>query len=272
MSTDTKFNQYKNIINVINYKISIAKQINWCLNHIDYNKTWNNIDELYNCHKIVFKNNKLYPQLSVTEYIDDNIMQEFTIHHFIYYLIKEVVKVFKRRSNRFTEYDIIELLLMNVQSAYEIHLDNLINQLYDYLYPTANLQIISNIFLIFKNVSKKYSMYYTKIITRINNYCNFTTWTEYNLLYNLMNYIETLEDKDDSVICLIYYEINENIKHGKCSMNDVIQLIQTYDQLRTQERVKKYEEEFIMKTWHPTRLMDWCLDIEEKNDFVEDIE
>jgi hypothetical protein len=270
MSTNTKSEQHKNIINIINYKISIAKQINWCLNHIDYNKTWNNIDELYNCYKLVFKNNKLYPQLSGTD-IDD-IMQEFTIHHFIYYLIKEVVKIFKRRSKRFTEYDIIELLLMNVQSAYEIHLDNLINKLYDYLYPTANLKTLSNIFLIFKNIPESFSGYTVSITSVINNYCNFTTWTEYNLLYNLMNYIETLEDKDDSIICLIYYEINQNIKHGKCSMNDVIQLIQTYEHKRTQERLKKYEEDFIMKTWHPTRLMDWCLDIEEKKDFVEEIE
>lgn len=271
MSTDTKSNQYKNIINVINYKISIANQINWCLNRIDYSKTWNNIDELYNCYKIIYKNNKLYPQLNGRG-IDD-ITQEFTIHHFIYYLIKEVVKVFKRKSKRFTEYDIIELLIMNVQTAYEIHLDNLINKLYDYLYPTANLQIISNIFLIFKNIPETFiSGYSHSIASAINNYCNFTTWTEYDLLYNLIDYIETLEDKDDSIISLIYYEITENIKDGKCSMNDVIQLIQTYDQMRTQERLKKYEEEFIMKSWHPTRLMDWCLDIEEINDFAEDIE
>jgi hypothetical protein len=39
--------------------------------------------------------------------------------------------------------------------------------------------------------------------------------------------------------------------------------------MRAQERLKMYEEELIMKTWHPNRLMDWCLDIEEKNDFAE---
>lgn len=31
--------------------------------------------------------------------------QELTVHHFIYYLIYETVKINKRRSRRFTEYE-----------------------------------------------------------------------------------------------------------------------------------------------------------------------
>lgn len=260
MSTDSESDQYKNIINVSKYKILITKQINWCLDNLVYKEKWRNIDELYNCHKIVLKNNKLYPHLNWS--IPNDITQEFTIHHFIYYLIKEVVKVFKRNSKHFTEYDIIDLLIINVNASYEIHLDNLMNKIYDYLYPTANLQTLSNIFLTFKPVIKKICQYNTAIIKMINNFENFTTWSEFDLLYNLMDYHETLEPID-SIIDIIYYEI-------ELDMYDVIQLIRTYKQTRAQERLEKYEEELIMKTWHPQRLMDWCLDIEEKNDFAEE--
>jgi hypothetical protein len=261
MSTDIESVKFKNIINVSNYKISISKQINWCLDNLIYKEKWKNIDELYNCYKIVFKNNKLYPGLNWS--MDDDIRQEFTIHHFIYYLIKEVVKVFKRNSKHFTDYDIIDLLIINVKTAYEIHLDYLMNNIYDYLYPTANLQTLSNIFLTFKPVIKRICEYNTSILQIINNYENFTTWTEYDLLYNLMDYHETPEPFD-SIIDIIYYEINVDIY-------DVIQLITAYKQTRAQERLKKYEEELIAKTWHPNRLMDWCLDMEEKSDFAVEI-
>jgi len=267
MSTDTKSEQYKNIINITNYKMSIAKQINWCLDNLIYKQKWNNLNELYNCHKIVFKKNKLYPGLNC--YMNDDITQEFTIHHFIYYLIKEVVKVFKRKSKRFTEYDIIDLLIMNIETAYEIHLDNLITKIYDYLYPKANLQILSNIFLIFKKVF--IGVYgYDEIIKLINHYENFTDYTECDLLYDLMYYIESLHI-DRSFIHIIYYQIIQNINEiGSFTMNDLIELIRCYEQTRSEKRLKIYEEELIIKTWHPTRLMDWCLDIEEKNDFAEE--
>lgn len=265
MSTDTKSEQYKNIINVSKYKILIVKQINWCLDNLVYKEKWNNLDELYNCYKIIFKHKKLYMIFSRT--CIDDITQEFTIHHFIYCLITEVVKVFKRRSKRFTEYDIFDLLMMNIQTAYQVHLDNLIQKIYDYLYPTANLQILSNLFLIFKDINIFGG--YNRILKMINHYDNFTECTEYDLLYNLMYYIE-IEESNDSIISVIYFQIVENIKKfGRCTMNDVIELIRCYEQIRAQERLKIYEEELIMKTWHPTRLMDWCLDIEEKNDFAE---
>jgi len=266
MSTDAKSEQYKKIIDVTNYKMLIAKQINWCLDNLVYKEKWNNLDELYNCHKIVFDNKKLWPQLNRTGV--DDISQQFTIHHFIYYLIAEVVKVFKQNSKWSTEYDIIDLLIMNIETAYKIHIDNLIQKIYDYLYPTANLQILSNIFLIFKK--KIISVYgYDEIIKLINHYDNFTEYTECDLLYNLMYCIESLP-VDRSFINIIYYQIIENINdNGSFTMNDVIQLIETYKQMRAQERLKMYEEELIMKTWHPNRLMDWCLDIEEKNDFAE---
>lgn len=256
MFIETKSEQYKNIMNITKYKISIANQINWCLDNLIYKQKWKNLDELYNCHKILFENNKLYINWS----INDDTTQEFTIHHFIYYIIKEIVKVIKRNSKRFTLYDIIDLLIENIRTSYKIHMDNLMNKTYDYLYPTANLQILSNIFIIFKPVFKNI-VFNTLLLDIINNGETFTIWTEYDLLYNLMNYHEQLETSN-SIIDTIYYEINTNIY-------DVIQLIRTYEQVRTHERIKKYEEDLIIKTWHPKRLIDWCLDIEEKKDHIE---
>jgi hypothetical protein len=287
MSIDTKSDKYKTIIDIAKFKILIARQINWCLNNLVYEEKWNNLDELYNCHKIIFKNNKLQPQLNRCIYGDD-ITQQFTIHHFMYYLIAEVVKVFKLNSKRIIEYDIINLLIMNIETAYEIHLDlydlidllimnieiayeihlcSLITKIYEYLSPKVNIQILSNLFLIFKKIS--IGVYtHDEIMKIINNYDNFTEWTECDLLYNLMYCIESLQ-VNRTLIHIIYYQIVENInENGNFTMNDVIKLIETYKQIQMQERLKIYEEELIMKTWHPNRLMDWCLDIEEKNDFA----
>lgn len=268
MYIDTKSDKYKKIINVAKYKIFIAKQINWSLdNLVEYNEKWMNIDELYNCHKIVFEYNELYPRLNRDGI--DNIRQYFTIHHFLYYLIKQIVKIFKRTSKRFIEYDIIELIKYNVDIAYEIHLDNLTQKIYDYLYPTTNHAILSNIFYIFKPINM-YSEYYG-YMKNINRYENFTEYTEYDLLYNLMYCIEN-KNTDMSIIYMIYFQILENINYYgiNITMNDVIELIRCYEKTRTQERLRIYEEELIMKTWHPQRLIDWCLDIEEKSNFVED--
>lgn len=85
-------------MNVCKYKIAIADKIKWCFYGIIYNKTFGvNYIELYNCHKIFFINNKLSPSLNTSRNVDD-INQEFTIHYFIYYIIKEIVKVLKRKS------------------------------------------------------------------------------------------------------------------------------------------------------------------------------
>ena len=271
MSGDTNSDKYKNIIAICNYKLSIATQMNWYfdIDNVDYYKRkWKNINELYNCHKIVFNNNKLYPPLN---WIADDITQEFTIHHFIYYIIKEV-RIIKHNYEHLTKVqrDIIYLTLKtNIKLAYEIHLDTLINNIYDYLYPTANIKILSNIFLIFKSISKNLYMFDTAIMDIIKNYGTFTMWSEYDLLYKLIDYIETLECENSSIIVIIYHQIIQNIKDNKHTMNDVIELIRTYEQVRTQERLKIYEEELIIKTWHPNRLMDWCLDIKEKMDHIE---
>jgi hypothetical protein len=46
----------------------------------------------------------------------------------------------------------------------------------------------------------------------------------------------------------------------------VVQLLQGVKQ-RIKEKTDLYKEELVMRTWHPSRLFPWCLDIEELEDF-----
>lgn len=284
----------ENITNISKYKIYIADKINLCINGVSYDKSIH-FNELYTSHKIIFKNNKL--QLS-GGCIDD-ISQEFTVHHFIYYIIKEIVKVIKRNSKHFTYYDIIDLLSINMKNGYQLHIDEIGNKLYDYLYPHANLKDISLIFMLIRNIFDDIDDYDLVRFSMIE-YFDFLEWSEYDLIYKLDDCIQEINDTntpigrifnvytehlntghfDESLnsedlhfntIHLIYYIILENIKVNRYTIEEIISLITSYKQIRCQHRLKCYEEELIMKTWHPTRLMNWCLDIEEKNDFRESI-
>jgi hypothetical protein len=281
MVTTKRFEQHNNIINIINYKILLSKKIEWCVSRILYKEKCNIlIDELYYAHKDLFENNEIYsPQYPISIY--ENIKQEnqeFTIHHFIHYIIVHIrYCIFSSYRRRYDEYDIVDLLVYNVNFAYNIHLDKLKNNIYNYLYPTANLKIISNISIIFKDI------FGYSISSTVKTYSYFTTWSEYDLLHNLSYYIEYmnqpnyLDDVTDDydylddgyIINIIYNRIIKNIKNNKYTMDDVIDVIEAYQQKRTHERSKNYEEELIMKTWHPSRLIDWCLNIEEKNDHIE---
>jgi len=122
---------------------------------------------------------------------------------------------------------------------------------------------------------------------------DFTQWTEYDLIYNLdfcinevnnvnmckifnkyitflytYRYNDKLNYINFSISHLMYYSILQNKEKSNYTLNDVISVINAYKQIRCQNRLKVYEEELIMKTWHPDRLMDWCLDIDEKMDFI----
>jgi hypothetical protein len=279
---------YKNIVSISKYKIYIADKIKLYINNISHLKSID-IYEIYRCHKILFKTNNLIPQLNMN--VIDNINQPFTIHHFIYYIIKEISNIYKRNSIYQSDFDIIDLLQLNLKKAYELHLDSLIDKIYDYLYPNANLKILSLVFIIFKNIIKRINVHDLIYISLIRKF-DFTKWTEYDLLYNLEFCINELKDENMhnvfnsyiifldtshynnelngvnfSIIHLIYYSILQNIEEDKYTMNDLISVINYYKQVRCHTRLRIYEEELIMKTWHPDRLMDWCLDIDEKNDF-----
>lgn len=285
----------ENITNNSKYKIYIADRINYCINgYLSYEKSIH-FNELYNSHKIIFKNNNIFPRLQLSGSGIDDISQEFTVHHFIYYIIKAIVKVIKRNSNHFTYFDIIDLLSLNIRNAYILHMEDIRNKLYDFLYPRANLKDISFIYIIIRGIFNDIDQN-DLIMTSMIKYFDFLEWSDYDLIYKLDDCIQEVNAVDTpmskvfdayaeylntgyydvslnnenlcfNTIHLIYYIILENVKVGRYTLEDIKSLIRSYKQIRCQNRLNVYEEELIIKTWHPSRLMDWCLDIEEKNDF-----
>ena len=284
----------ENIISISKYKIFIVSKIDECINGVSYEKSIH-FNELYASHKIIFKNNKLCPRLQLSGSGTDDNSQEFTVHHFIYYIIKEIVIVIKRNSKHFTYYDIIDLLSLNMRNAYKLHIDDIGNKLYDFLYPHANLKDISFIFILIRDIFNDIDAF-DLIRTSMIEYFDFLEWSDYDLIYKLDDCIQEVNDINTPIskvfdeyteylntgyfseslnnqnshfgtIHLIYYIILENIKINRYTLEDVISLIRSYKQIRCQNRLNIYEEELIIKTWHPNRLMEWCLDIEEKNDF-----
>jgi len=92
-------------------------------------------------------------------------------------------------------------------------------------------------------------------------------------MYNLINRIENCNDifktDDFYMIDCIYKQILRDINiYTQFTFQDFINFVYFYKQTVSKERLKKYEAELIEKTWHPDRLMDWCFDLEEKNDFA----
>lgn len=264
MNTNDNSQIHTNIINICKYKIYICNRIDWYIKKIF--SEYINLNEIYRCHKIIFKNNKLwYPSTSMCQI--DITNQNFTIHHFIYYLITEAVKVIKRNSKRFTDYDVLDLLEMNIKNAYDLHEQNLINKLYDYLYPTCKFELLPLTHLIFKKIFKTITNYIYGL--KILIYHNFTKWNEHDLIYNLTYDIENSSINETQLLIVFIGSITiENTSNSRYTLEEVKSFIRLYEQRRTQERLKLYEEELIMKTWHPSRVIDWCFDNEDKHDFV----
>lgn len=266
MNTNDISSPHENIIKICKYKIYICNRIDWYIKNMCLE--YFNLNEIYRCHKIIFKNNKLwYPSRSICQI--DIAKQKFTIHHFIYYLITESVKVIKRNSKRFTDYDILDLLVMNIKNAYDLHEKNLINKLYEYLYPTCNFELLPLTYIIFKKLFKTI----TNSVYGLKNliYLNFTKWNEHDLIYNLNYEIENSSVIETQLLITLISSIT--IENNNCyTLEEVKSFIRLYEQRRAQERLKLYEEELIMKTWHPSRLIDWCFDNEDKNDFVNEME
>ncbi len=222
------------------------------------------LDNLYNCHNILFKHDIMYYPTSTSYAIPKSelINQEFTIHHFIYYLIFEAVKIYKRQSKRFTEWDVYDLIEDNVYKAHDFYLSQLfdtkfkIYNLYKYLYLINSENIIS--FILDIN-----NLHYNLMSTDSIDF-DFINLTEDDLI----NYNEELLSS--------YFDIDVVKNMCKCnnlkcfdntkSSNNGIGFVNFYKQTIAKERLQQYEAELIEKTWHPSRLIDWCFDNEEKND------
>jgi len=146
--------QYQLIHNICKYKICIGNMLEKFINQYSQMKYGKRLNNLYNCHNILFKSDKSivwYPTQSMEQ--SEVKHQEFTIHHFIYYLIVKAVKINKRRSKRFTEYDVYELIEANMFQAYILHLENLFDKIHSYLHPThteKNRSVELNLNILFR--------------------------------------------------------------------------------------------------------------------------
>ena len=268
--------QYQ-LIDICKYKINIRNMIYKFIAHssqIEYGKCFNN---LYNCHNLLFKNNEndiWYPTRSMEQ--TEVKQQEFTVHHFIYYFIVEAVKIMKRQSKRFTEYEVYELIEHNMFNAYELQLNHLFDEIYKYLYPTHNEKNLSFL-LTLKNTFNRV------ILTRMSHwltaytieYTDFGNWTKDEFIYYLsIRYENDREHYDFEhgnfyIVYCLYEEIMLCVDLYKVfTFEDVVNFIDFYKQTVAKEYLQKYEAELIEKTWHPVRVMDWCFDNEEKNDFA----
>lgn len=267
-------NIHYQLIDICKYKINIMTMIYKFITQYSYIEYGKRMDNLYNCHNLLFKNNKneiWYPTLSMSQ--DEVKQQEFTIHHFIYYLIVDAVKIFKRRSKRYTEYDICELIEQNMYKAYELHLNQLLDEIYRYLYPTHNEKIISFVLRVKDIFNNEETRGKTWLTAYLIEYTDFGNWTKEDLMHYLSIRIENDKDYDFEngnlyIIDELYQEILMSIEiYSNYTVEDIINLADFYKQTVAKEHLQKYEAELIEKTWHPTRLIDWCFDNEDKNDF-----
>lgn len=266
---------YQNIMNICNYKTYISRTLHWYIIKLRKCLYETSINNLYNCHRILFKHQELwYPTSVISQY--EVSQQEFTIHHFIYYLLAEVVKVYKRKSNRYTNYDILDLIEMNLYNAYQLHMNDLLNKINDYLLPTTNTKALSFVMILSNMFSADLDKNSSWLSTYFIEYSNFTNWSEHDLMYHLILRFEKDIEKCTitytpyqyaTVIDCLYEEIMIYIdEYKEIKLEEFIHFINTYRISISKERLKKYEEELIMKTWHPSRLVNWCFDNEDKND------
>lgn len=242
------------LIVICKYKIIISNLIQKFITYdsqMEYGKRVNN---LYECHNIIYKKGIMHYPVRSLLIIDAVIKQEFTIHHFIYYLIYEAVRIIKRRSKHFTEYDVYELIednMFHAYNCYAVPMFDKIHSLYNYMYP--NKADIFDIII---------SALFKRLIQSPNNaITNFVALTKNDLMIHYTN--------DD---CLIDFDfICNNIKYidiynqNHNDSNDV-DFVEFYKQTVAKERLQIYEAELIETTWHPDRIMEWCFDNEEKND------
>lgn len=244
--------EYKQLLNILKYKIAISNKIKWYTNCIEHNR-YIDIDELYHCHENVLRKDKLYPRYNKRDSSINDPSMDFTIHHCIYYFVRIQSNAFKMISSINDEYDILEIFQEIISVGRKIHLDKLIYNIYDYLYPTTDFYKISTIFISLKNID-----FIINLDIHHDLDVKFTNWDEYDLLNELNYYIESFNDDVD----YDYNKMNDTLNH----VNDCIILITEFNQKKASENLKIYEEELMVKTWHPDRLIDWCFDVDDKKD------
>lgn len=189
------------------------------------------------------------------------------------YLIREInfiCDVGPRIYNQVYNTYYINILWHIIRNANIKKLDKLINdmdnqELNDYY---INLKNINNQFKCFNKIGKFY--YYTMIPSTFETICinkSFIEWDTFYLLENIYLYYNGLyklltnEDEQHNMLYVSFI----------CLKNIKYKLRDTYFKYiknHKYEKNKIYEEELIKETWKPERLIDWCLDEEEKRDII----
>lgn len=179
--------------------------------------------------------------------------------------------------------DIITMIEDSINTAYFIHLKNLIANI-DYKISLINKKESTRLMPLYQHfyhtiVQGTYLPYHSNTHTYIlpidlkwmkhNNTIifpeQFIYWTSDDLIQQSIDYSITSDD-DDSLYSIIHFKIYSFITVSNYS--EFIKKCMIYYYMScAKERLNVYEEELIQETWKPSRLFEFCLSEDEKMDF-----
>lgn len=202
---------------------------------------------------------------------------------YLSYLVLMVARIVKGNEPE----DIITMIEDSINTAYFIHLKNLIRHI-DYKISLINKKEsarIAPLYEIFYHtiVRGSYLSYHSNTHTYIlptdlkwmkpNNSIifpeQFIYWTADDLIQQAIEYYSIDSVYDDSLYSIIHSKIYSFVTIGNYS--EFIKKCMIYYYMSTcKERLNVYEEELIQETWKPSRLFEFCLSEDEKMDFEPD--
>ena len=203
---------------------------------------------------------------------------------YISYLVLMVARIVKENEPE----DIITMIEDSINTAYFIHLKNLIANIDHKISLTnknENLRLMP-LYQIFQQslVKGTYLPYHSNFHAYIlssdlkwmkTNSMNsiifpqrFMYWTPDDLIQQAIKYYCLDSVDDDSLYSIIHSQIYSfiNVADPECSDGIKHAMIYYYMSL-SKERLNLYEEELIQETWKPSRLFEFCLSEDEKMDF-----
>lgn len=218
-------------INNANRIIIINKYINWFMKELRMDF------EIYNNHYVL-----LYPDVDL-----------------ITYFIKHIKKFISIQSYKFKckyEDDYIDFLFDIIDNARLNHLDNIIQEINDEKLTEYYLGLKSNnIFMPGYDIEGKFN-YFSNIRLHLPN--DFIYCAANDFLEDMYLYFNGLNNDTEYYYIYDWFNKYENINN----------IYFTYVKNNKVNNIKIYEEELIKETWKPNRLINWCLDEEEKQDII----
>lgn len=131
-------------------------------------------------------------------------------------------------------------------------------------------------YLITNNYIKKDILPCILIEVLRKNKCEFCEQVPYIDIWNCAAYLLKiiLKWNIQKLSCILHendnYKITKLFRYVQCKRKvEKICYINIFH--RVHKRINIYKKELIASTWHPTRFIHWCLDIEEKKELQEDI-